>query len=244
MSWKSSMRNALSPVDLSTVQEKVYQSLRLALLKGQFIPGEQLSIRSLANALGTSPMPVREAVKRLVAEKGLEQAADRLLRVPGYLAPVHEECIRIRMQIEGFATDRACYANDPSLVEKLEYHNGRMLASLHADEPDATLAANQAFHFEIYKAAGYPQLLDIIESLWLRSGPILAVVRQDKEIFYRIFEIGHKIHTNIIAAIAAHDRVAAKRAIGLDIRAAHQCIRRYYKSIELIRPAPSPLKRV
>ena len=227
---RPSMRDELSPVDLSTVQEKVYQSLRLALLKGQFFPGEQVSIRGLAKALGTSAMPVREAVKRLVAEKGLEQSSGRLLRVASYVASVHEEYIRIRIQVEGFATEKACLSDDPALIDKLKHHNNAMLAALRAGERESALAGNQAFHFEIYKAAAYPQLLDIISNLWLRTGPILATSRYDKEFFHKIFDIGYRVHNEAIEAIAHRDRAAAKRAIALDIRAAHYAIRRYYKS--------------
>lgn len=230
------MRIDLAPVDISTVQERVYQSLRLALLKGQFFPGEQLSIRSLAKALGTSPMPVREAVKRLVAEKGLEQSSDRLLRVASYVASVHEEYIRIRVQVEGFATEKACLSNDPLLVDKLKEHNNAIYGALSSTDLDAALAGNQAFHFEIYKAAGYPQLLDIISNLWLRTGPILAISRYDKELFHKIFAVGHRVHDEAIAAIARRDRVSAKRAIALDIRAAHSAIRRYYKSATDVHP--------
>lgn len=226
------MRHELSPVDVSTVQEKVYQSLRLALLKGQFLPGEQVSIRGLAKALGTSAMPVREAVKRLVAEKGLEQSPDRLLRVAPYVASVHEEYIRIRMQVEGFATEKACSSKDPLLIDKLRQHNNAMLAAMHAGDLESSLGGNQAFHFEIYRAADYPQLLDIISNLWLRTGPILAVAGSRKDMFESIFEIGFKIHNEVIEAMARRDRVSAKRAVALDIRAAHIAIRRYYKLIE------------
>jgi DNA-binding GntR family transcriptional regulator len=230
---RPNIRTELSPVDVSSVQEKVYQSLRLALLKGQFFPGEQVSIRSLANALGTSPMPVREAVKRLVAEKGLEQSSDRLLRVASYVASVHEEYIRIRIEVEGFATEKACASNDPLLIDKLKDHNKTMLEALHASDLESALAANQAFHFEIYRAAGYPQLLDIISNLWLRTGPILAISRHDKDLFHKIFDIGDRVHNDAIEAIARRDRMAAKRAIAIDIKAAHMSIRRYYKSANI-----------
>lgn len=228
------MYSSLAPVDVSTVQEKVYQSLRLALLKGQLLPGEPLSIRSLAKALGTSPMPVREAVKRLVAEKGLEQTSDRLLRVAPYTASVHEEYIRIRMQVEGFATERACFSKDDTLVDRLRHHNKAMQDALGSYDIEAVLAGNQAFHFEIYRAAGYPQLLDIISNLWLRTGPFLATVQRDRGLFDSVFEIGYRVHDKAVEAIARHDRLSAKRAIALDIRAAHIWIRKYHESTNLM----------
>ncbi|SMF76198.1 transcriptional regulator, GntR family [Tistlia consotensis] len=237
------MRSELSPVDVTTVQERVYQSLRLALLKGRFLPGEQVSIRGLAKALGTSPMPVREAVKRLVAEKGLEQSSDRLLRVAPYVASVHEEYIRIRMQVEGFATEKACLSKDPLLIDKLKQHNATMLEATQGRDLEAALAANQAFHFELYRAARYPQLLDIISNLWLRTGPILAASRHDRDLFGRVFDIGVQIHEEAIEAIVQKDRVAARRAIALDIRAAHYAIRRYYAASREAEPVEAPAAR-
>jgi DNA-binding GntR family transcriptional regulator len=230
------MRKGLSPVDVSTVQEKVYQSLRLALLKGQFLPGEPVSIRSLANALGTSAMPVREAVKRLVAEKAFEQSSDRLLRVASYANSIHQEYIRIRMEVEGYATEKACISKDHSLIEKLKHHNNAMFKALRSREMESALAGNQAFHFEIYKAAASPQLLDIISSLWLRTGPILAMIRSNTALFHEIFDVGYRVHDQAIEAIARGDRASAKWAIALDIRAAHYWISRYYKSVSEAEP--------
>ncbi|WP_162983765.1 GntR family transcriptional regulator, partial [Pseudomonas aeruginosa] len=64
------------------LQERLYQRLREDLLAGRFQPGERLKIRDLANQWGTSPMPVRAALQRLVAEGALEGEAQRSLRVP------------------------------------------------------------------------------------------------------------------------------------------------------------------
>ena len=239
------MQTELSPIDVSTIQERVYQSLRLALLKGQFLPGEQVSIRTLATALGTSPMPVREAVKRLVAEKAFEQSSDRLLRVASYVADVHEEYIRIRIQLETFATERACIAATPELLDALSGHNAAMRKALRAGDFEAALATNQAFHFAIYGAAGYPQLLDIISSLWLRTGPILAVARSETDLFRRLFESGCEVHVRAIDALARRDRKQASRAIALDIRSSHLGIRRHLKQEGFGQPggAASKLRR-
>jgi len=222
----------LAPVDVTTVQERVYQSLRLGLLRGEFLPGEQVSIRGLAEVLGTSPMPVREAVARLIAERAIEQSGPRTLRVTSYLASDHESYIRIRMQLEGYASERAASApKNPLLIDLLKRHNESIAEALVVRDFDAALAGNQAFHFELYRAAGYPQLLDIISTLWLRTGPIVASARRDEAMFERIFNIGVRIHGDAIDAIEQRDRLAAHRAINLDIRASHLSIRRFYKRV-------------
>ncbi|WP_343314933.1 GntR family transcriptional regulator [Brucella sp. BE17] len=230
LSTTAKSQRALAPIDITTVQERVYQSLRFGLLKGEFLPGEQVSIRGLAEVLGTSAMPVREAVARLIAERAIEQSGPRTLRVAPYVASDHENYIRIRMRLEGYAAERAASApRNPTVIDTLRRINESMAEALAVRDFDAALADNQAFHFEVYKAGGYPQLLDIISTLWLRTGPIVASARQDEALFERVFKIGVHIHNDAIDAIAKRDRAAARRAINLDIRSSHLLIRRFYK---------------
>ena len=71
---------ALAPVGRDTVQDRVYQELRRALVGGLFAPGQVLTIRQLADALATSTMPVRDAVGRLITEQALEILPNRSIR--------------------------------------------------------------------------------------------------------------------------------------------------------------------
>src|SRR6202035_4043745 len=59
----------LARIERETVQERVYGVLRDRLMRGGFEPGQKLKIAELASALGTSAMPVREALNRLPAER-------------------------------------------------------------------------------------------------------------------------------------------------------------------------------
>src|ERR1700732_2389962 len=52
----------LARIERETVQDRVYSVLRDQLMRGGFEPGQRLKIRDLASALGTGPMPVREAL--------------------------------------------------------------------------------------------------------------------------------------------------------------------------------------
>ena len=62
----------LARIERETVQERVYGVLRYRLMRGGFEPGQKLKIARLASALGTSAMPVREALNRLAAERAIE----------------------------------------------------------------------------------------------------------------------------------------------------------------------------
>ena len=119
----------LAPVDVSTLQERVYLSLRQAISQGDFVPGEVLTIRSLAASLGTSAMPVREALQRLGAEKALIQQSNRSVMVAPFTLAGHLELIRIRMTIESLATRWAAHHADQALIDQLKALNDTFIVA-------------------------------------------------------------------------------------------------------------------
>lgn len=109
-------------VPKETLQEKVYSSLRDSIVKNEMMPGDVLSIDSLAKELGVSPTPIREALAKLSAQGLVINARNKKARV----APITEEDVReiyeVRKLIEPHATELAAegIANDPQLREELE----------------------------------------------------------------------------------------------------------------------------
>ena len=213
------MDERVRQVDVSTLQDRVYQELRNALYQGRFLPGDQLTIRSLARALGTSPMPVREAMQRLVAEQALVQMPNRTIRVPALTPDILTELVRIRMEVEGYAAARAARRGTAALCRQLRAINEGFRQAIAAEDSAAILEGNQRFHFAIYHAADAGELLKIIETLWLRSGPIVASERNVPGSI-AMFARGVKVHERITAAIERRDAAAARFALALDIRAA------------------------
>src|SRR5579872_717534 len=208
------------PVDVSTLHERVYQELRSALFQGRYAPGEAITIRALARALGTSEMPVREALQRLVAQNALRQTPTRSIQVTPITLERYLELVRIRGSIEGFAAKLAARFADAKLIRGLKQFNLDMSTAIAAGDRLLVLQANQEFHFAVYRAARSPQLLEIIESLWLRSGPLLAKAyvapKRPDEMLMR----GTQIHDRLITALERGDARAAMYAMMLDIRIA------------------------
>ena len=91
----------MSPVERETFQKQSYRKLREALMKGRFMPGDTVSLRGLARELGTSPMPIREAVRHLVAEKALEFRENRTFSVPVMTYAKLDELRKLRIILEG-----------------------------------------------------------------------------------------------------------------------------------------------
>src|ERR1700743_3341902 len=96
----------LARIDRETVQDRVYGVLRDRLMRGGFEPGQKLKIAELAAALGTSAMPVREALNRLTAERALESMPNRSVRVPSLSKDCLQDLMETRFAVEGLAVAR------------------------------------------------------------------------------------------------------------------------------------------
>ena len=90
-----------------TLTEQVTAKLRAALTGGTFAPGEKITIRSVAKALGISPPPAREALNILAAEGVLDSAANRSMMVPPLGLDRLAEITRVRIALECLAAEKS-----------------------------------------------------------------------------------------------------------------------------------------
>jgi DNA-binding GntR family transcriptional regulator len=155
-----------------SLEQQAYDSIRAALMGGRFVPGDRLSIRQVAAALGTSPMPARAALQRLVAERVLEALPSGTAGVPLLTRASFIELRAIRVQLEPLAVSLAAPRMDEPTLQRLDGWIAALEASLVRDDMEAVLTENQHFMFTLYRAAAAPMLLGIIETLWLRRGPM------------------------------------------------------------------------
>jgi len=209
----------------AAVHDTVYLTLRQAQMAGQFWPGLEFVVRTLATRLGVSPMPVREALRRLVAEKALETGANGIVRVPLASRNVLRDLTLCRVLIEGNAAAQGARKGGPALANRLHAINAEMQAAAAARDIDRLLAVNQQFHFALYAAASSPIAMPLIESLWLQAGPYLNMMR---EALLVATILDH--HIEVIAAAASGDAPAAAAAIAADIEEAARVM------LELIPP--------
>lgn len=207
----------ISTVDARSVHERVYDEMRRSLLQGTFAAGQSLTIRSLAAALGTSEMPVREAIKRLVAERMIVQLSNRSFKVPELEWGQFEELIGLRVSIEGLAARRAVANMSDELLGKLTRLNTMMRAGLKQDDRSLALRSNQEFHFTLYSASSSPILMELIEMLWMRSGPYLAEAMFKIENAGSFFSFATEVHDKLIAALVSRDEDAVFEALKEDL---------------------------
>jgi DNA-binding GntR family transcriptional regulator len=189
-----------------------YAALQEALLEGRIAPGQPVTVASLAAMLGTSTMPMREAVRRLTAEGGLDASATRRLSVPALGQGRFEALVRARRLLEPEAAADALPHLDAAAVAGLDDTDKALSAAIRARDVAGYMRLNYRFHFGIYRAAPDSVLCPLIESLWLQFGPYM----------HRLFDrapahLAADRHQAALAAIRAGDPGALRAAIAADI---------------------------
>lgn len=219
------LKNKLKRIDKSKLSDKVYNELRDLLISGQVTPGERFSLRGLAETTGTSSMPVREAVGRLVAEHALEILPNRAIRVPLMTKSRFLELRTIRIRLEGLAISKAAANRSAAELKKMIEYERLFEFERQKKDPDGRVAVkiNRNLHFSIYRSARMPILLKMIESLWLQIGPVLNydLAMNADRLTNREAQIHHK---NMVSAIKIKDAAAAEAALVSDLMSASELI--------------------
>ncbi|MER9934376.1 GntR family transcriptional regulator [Mesorhizobium sp. M0088] len=219
--------SAIVPIETETLGVRVYLQLREMLIAGQFAPGEKLTLRTLAAAIGTSPMPVRDALRQLMVDQAIELLPNRVFRVPLMSKSRFIELREIRIRMEGMAIE---YATERISARELAEAAALSAAfnaecDLHQPDPAKLIVLNKNLHFTLYRASRLPALLQIVEGLWTQIGPVLNLdVRSGSERITSKTPTKH--HEAMIAALKIRDADAAKAALADDLRSASDYILR------------------
>jgi len=194
------------------LQDRVYAQLKRGLMIGAFVPGQTITLRKLAETLGTSPMPVREAIAQLVTINALEILPNGSVAVPRLTKERFAELSQVRQMLEGMAAAEATLYSTPQLISRLEEINKELLKAIKGRNILGCLSKNQEFHFALYTAYPSEVLLPLIETLWLQAGPMMYFSLAAPDTNWDA-----SLHILIIAALAEKDASAVKKLIEKDI---------------------------
>ena len=206
-----------------TLGDRVYGELRDRLMAGKLNPGEKLSLRRVAETVGVSIMPVREAVARLVADDALTVLPNRAVSVPVITVAKLAELTLVRIEIEGFAVEQAALRRSQADLTAIRGYDDLFRQAVAARDAEKALAMNKELHFAIYRASGLPTLVGIIESLWLKVGPVINLDLRASTARLASGEAEGN-HRCLVAAIAERDGVTARAALGRDIQSSSSFI--------------------
>jgi len=223
-------------INRRTLQDNVYELLKLALISGEFLPGQTVTVREITEFIGTGTMPARDALRRLVAERALEILPNGTARVCLLDADQRRELLEIRVALEGMAVRRSVAQITPRDIDRLEYINRELRDALAASNSKDAAIKNREFHFELYRLSASSTLIFIIETLWMQSGPYLNRYLQsylrNKSKRGRYDTLA--FHDALIRALRTRDVDAAVEAICGDITDAAV----FLEEIDEATPAP------
>jgi DNA-binding GntR family transcriptional regulator len=202
------------------LSQRAYQAIRVALRSGELRPGQRLILRPLAAKLGLSATPVREALLRLVSEQALGLDERNSVLVPTLGGEELDELQELRIDLEGRAAAVVAERATGQQVAVLEDIQARLRDAVARGDRNAALAANDDFHHEILTRSNRPTLLKMVDALQVRFGPLNALL----EDFGDEIASDHP-HELVLEALRAHDPVAARNAIVLDIETSFRNLR-------------------
>ena len=198
--------------DASSLRQTIYEDVRHRLITGKIAPGVAISTRGLAQQLGVSQMPVRDALSRISAEGAVEIRSKRAIMVPRMSPARLEEIMRCRLLLEPTAAAEALPHIDAARLRLIRAADKATDRALEEGDVNGYMESNYRFHQLIYSAAPAPILNRMIESLWMQFGPFMRVV-------YGRYGTSKLVDRHVAAtdAIAAKDSAALHEAIRGDI---------------------------
>ncbi|WP_340536913.1 GntR family transcriptional regulator [Nocardioides sp. GXZ039] len=158
--------------------DAVFDRIRDEILAGQIKPGSKLSVPALADRLGVSRSPVREAVQRLTADRlavDLPRRGCFVIELSGKeLMPVYD----VREVLEGLAARRAAEVADEGFREALSQHMSEHRKAVAEGDMDRHVVLDLEFHEMIHRSAGNDLLSEALSSI---SDVVQLATRQSAE---------------------------------------------------------------
>lgn len=160
-----------SNVTVAPLTEQVFDTLRGWIVTGQLEPGYRLRVRDVAELVGTSVMPVREAIRQLVHAGLAVHEPYKGAKVRGLDVGELEHAYDVRILLEGEGARLGANAGGAAVADRMQDHwNALAQAALEGKVNDALLHDEHMLD-ELYQAADNDVLLDIVHGLWDRCRP-------------------------------------------------------------------------
>lgn len=203
----------LSPVSRDMLHEQIYEMLKRNLMMGRFTPGQKLPLRGLAKSLGTSLMPVRDALQRLESVGSVVSTANRTMMVPMFSSKELHDIRILRTILESAALERAMKNHTQEQLAKLKVFVSDICHSADVSDLDLFLEANYHFHMLIAEMSDLSFISQLLEPLWMHIGPsVRQSVPNDA-----LFRSSAQNHIDVYDAIVAGDVETAIAALQNDI---------------------------
>ena len=195
------------------LRDVVFNTLRQAILRGELKPGERLMEIQLANKLGVSRTPIREAIRKLELEGLVLMIPRRGAEVAEITEKSLRDVLEVRSALEELAVELACERITDEDVDKLREAAKEFEEVSKSDDVTALAEADVKFHDIIYLATDNQRLIQLLYNLREQMYRYRVEYLKREEVYATLFAE----HEHIIECIVRRDKSAAKQAISTHI---------------------------
>ena len=200
-----------SDVTLPT-HEVIYRSLRSEILGGCLNPGQVLTLRSLAKKFRVSVMPVRETIRRLVAEGALQISSSGRISTPILTNERIEELASLRAILEPELASKSLPRVHDALIDRLVLINSKIEEMIVKKDAVGYVKSNLEFHRTLYLRAQAPSTLALVETIWLQYIPTMRALYDDDS---KSQAPNH--HRKILSTLKVGDEPGLRLAVRADV---------------------------
>lgn len=147
------------------LRDVVFNTLRQAILKGELKPGERLMEIALAERLGVSRTPIREAMRKLELEGLVVMIPRRGAQVANITEKDLNDVLEVRIALENLSIEKACQYMTEEQMEELKAAAQKFERSITGRNPVRLAEADEAFHEIIYQASDNRRLKQVLNNL-------------------------------------------------------------------------------
>jgi DNA-binding GntR family transcriptional regulator len=155
----------LGPAKLSTKADVVYDQLRRAIVSGEMVPGERLDQKLIADTLGVSTMPLRQALMRLAEQHLIEIRPHHGAVVAPLTVEGFDELYAMRSAMESMVARRAADHVTPDVVVALKDLYESQVSAVESGQYFEYVELDRQFHSTLYGCAQMSRALHLIEEL-------------------------------------------------------------------------------
>lgn len=210
------------------LRDVVFNTLRQAILKGELKPGERLMEIQLAQRLGVSRTPIREAIRKLELEGLVLMIPRKGAEVAKITEKSMQDVLEVRRALEGLAIQLACGRITKEEIAVLESNGKKFAETTKSGDWVAMAEADEAFHAVIYNATKNDRLIYILNNLREQMYRYRLEYIKDAKIHQVIL----KEHEEIIRTVKKRDEDEAFHAICVHIDNQEEAIRNYIKNLK------------
>lgn len=196
-------------LDHRTMKESVADVFRHLILTNQLEPGERLIQHQLAERLGVSRTPVREALQKLAAEGLVTFSPYRGATVAEFSSSELDDIYSIRIALEGYCARLAARQITDEQLGQLEALFGQMEEEYGRADRWELLAVNRKFYAVLYAIPGRPRLYDLTMKYLDMAGVYRRMALAQESYFRRIID-GHE---ELLVALRGRDSEGVERVL-------------------------------